>query len=94
MQFAEDIIPEYVVIGLSLIALVVCLLGAFKWKDLPSIGYIIPTTYLVLIFIGYAIFDPPLLVRQFFSRVGFCMFLVDIIIWRYVAWRCWKGRQP
>lgn len=84
IEFIEDLIPEYTIIILTIITLCLCIYSAFKTRDLPATGYIIPLVYILGIYFYFAIGSPPAVEREFFARLGFIMLILDIGIWRLV----------
>lgn len=85
IQFVKDMIPEFTIILLALVVLVICLYSFIKHRDLPGAGYIIPLVYIIGIYTYFSIGNPTHFVGEFFTRLAFIMLLTDIAIWRIVG---------
>ena len=94
LEFVEDTLPEGVIVALAIIALVLCIYAGWKAQDRAARGYIIPVSFVLVIFVYYWAANPALLTREFLSRAAFMMLLADICIWRVFSIIAGSRRGP
>ena len=74
---------EISVIILSLIAVIVCANNWFRGvREYAALGYLIACSYLFIIYVVFNIFDVSADGRRYWARIGYIIFLANIIKWR------------
>ena len=83
MEQLIDQVTEISVIILSLIAVIVCANNWFRGvREYAALGYLIACSYLFIIYVAFNILNTPADERRYWARIGYIIFLANIIIWR------------
>ena len=82
MEQLIDQVTEVSVIILSLIAVIVCANNWFRVREYAALGYLVACTYLFSVYVAFNILNTPADERRYWARIGYIIFLANIIIWR------------
>ncbi len=81
MKILESL-PEFIIILLSLITILVCIFSWITVREYAALGYLLACLYLFVTYTIFKLFNIPDEQRRFWARLGYIIFLSNIIIWR------------
>ena len=93
------IVPDYIMTLLSILSFSVCVYSFVRCKEVPAVGYLLPSLYFIVFYTVLDISFPQgsiLNTQQSIARLGLAMFFVDVIVWRIVHIRLYyksKGEK-
>ncbi len=76
------LIGEIVITVVSAVALVICIYGWMAFNEYAAGAYIVPTTYMALMFSYFLTFQPALMERVVWVQLGILLLLANVIVWR------------